>query len=346
MPVKGNSKSKPHKKAKKTCDEPHNEAKRACDQIFKQGGKVPRSARRHHNKRVKKELVEINCGTKLPGAYEGLHCVDPDGVSPNRIPKSKRFPLSEMAVHVDSSDKSPTQGVLLHGANEKGEQEFIAARVPLQNSRKMLKLKQEARPYFSKALDIKNDVGRGEKNGGTYDRYVIFGSRKCPRGTDVGKYSFRSNASDDDKKEVTQKIEKVVEALENISAPYISPKDRVSFQKLQQEIKLPSASEADTAYATQFSVGVNYWSPIHDDDDFFWTTLSVMDKNGTCDKHKVLHWFVFPEYNVAVPLCSGDILIFNPLVLHGCTNHTEMDTFIFSAYVSAKTVAARGANAL
>jgi hypothetical protein len=48
---------------------------------------------------------------------------------------------------------------------------------------------------------------------------------------------------------------------------------------------------------------------------------------------------------VAVPLNVGNILIFNPHILHSSSNQTENHTFIFSAYVSSKTVAPRGSNA-
>ena len=62
-----------------------------------------------------------------------------------------------------------------------------------------------------------------------------------------------------------------------------------------------------------------------------------MLSDDEADHDKVLYYFVFPEYKVKIPLCSGDVLVFNPRVFHACTNPRIKGAMIFSAYVSAKT---------
>jgi hypothetical protein len=173
----------------------------------------------------------------------------------------------------------------------------------------------------------------------------MYGYRKEPKGSDIGEYSFHPDSSEKDREDVSAEVANFVGSLEKLASPFVSPSQRQGFNAMKSNIELPSVSGADASFATQFSVGKNYWSPVHDDDDFFWTVLSVLDMNGKCRVDVPLHWFIFPEYKVAVPLNVGDILIFNPRILHSSSNQTENDTFIFSAYVSSKTVAARGSNA-
>lgn len=105
--------------------------------------------------------------------------------------------------------------------------------------------------------------------------------------------------------------------------------------ELRQSIGLPSFSDGDKA--TQFSVGLEYWSVAHKDDDYYYTTLSCLSRKDT-DHDKILYYFVFPTYKLAVPsMRSGDVLFFNPAELHCCSNPSTEHAVIFSSYVSAKT---------
>jgi hypothetical protein len=87
-------------------------------------------------------------------------------------------------------------------------------------------------------------------------------------------------------------------------------------------------------FATQFCVGVDYGSSIHIDNDFHYTSLSCLSYN--MDDNSILFYFVFPSYIVAVPMRSGDVVCFNPLIYHCCTDPTAHGVNIFSCYVSAK----------
>jgi hypothetical protein len=156
----------------------------------------------------------------------------------------------------------------------------------------------------------------------------------------VGEYAFLPSASDKDQADVLASIKDFLEKIERAALPFINPDDVARLRKLQGQYEVPSTSDAKVS--TQFSVGLNYWSPQHIDEDYFYTILSLLERSpraSKCQPGEPLHWFVFPDQNAAVPLNPGDILIFNPLVLHGCTNATIEGSLIFSAYVSAKTVA-------
>ena len=88
---------------------------------------------------------------------------------------------------------------------------------------------------------------------------------------------------------------------------------------------------------TDLAVGDNYWSKSHIDNDFYFTSLSVLSKQSG-DNDKILYYFIFPIYKVMVPMVSGDVLLFNPSITHSCSNPSLPDSYIFSSYVSKKTV--------
>ena len=88
---------------------------------------------------------------------------------------------------------------------------------------------------------------------------------------------------------------------------------------------------------TALSVCTGYWYKAHTNDNFYYTMLTaVLPENKT--RNKTIYYFVFPEYEVKIPLSSGDILMINPHVLHSCLNPKYNDCFIMSAYVSAKRI--------
>ena len=89
--------------------------------------------------------------------------------------------------------------------------------------------------------------------------------------------------------------------------------------------------------ATTLAVGENYWSKSHTDQDFYFTSLSVLSKHSR-DNNKTLYYFIFPMFKIMVPMVSGDVLLFNPAIIHSCSNPSLHDSYIFSSYVSKKTV--------
>ena len=80
---------------------------------------------------------------------------------------------------------------------------------------------------------------------------------------------------------------------------------------------------ATDVWAKTFSIGRNYWSQSHVDNDFYFTRLTVLAPEDTPHSRYtgiVIYYFVFPCYKVRIPLRSGDVLMFNPLVAHSCSN--------------------------
>eukprot|EP00536_Pseudo-nitzschia_multiseries_P019034 jgi/Psemu1/58595/gm1.58595_g len=90
-------------------------------------------------------------------------------------------------------------------------------------------------------------------------------------------------------------------------------------------------------HATAFSIGKDYHSKCHINQDMFYTRLTVIALTDVSDD-KVIDCFVSPTYLIKVPLRSGDTLLFNPLVYHSCSNPKFKGCYIMSVYVSCKTV--------
>ena len=93
----------------------------------------------------------------------------------------------------------------------------------------------------------------------------------------------------------------------------------------------------DTGFVTALAVGEHYWSIAHTDRDFYFSVLSALSAS-THDIGTVLHYFIFPEYKIMIPIKSGDILLFNPTGLHSCSNPSLRNSILLSSYVSRQTV--------
>ena len=81
--------------------------------------------------------------------------------------------------------------------------------------------------------------------------------------------------------------------------------------------------------ATALSIGYTYWSQALVDKDFYFTCLTVLAPEDLPHEHyhgKVLYYFVFPTNNIQIPLKSGNVLFFNPLILHSCSNPRYKDS--------------------
>ena len=84
---------------------------------------------------------------------------------------------------------------------------------------------------------------------------------------------------------------------------------------------------------------LGYHSVCHIDNDVNNSIISVLHEGINDDD--VIYYFVFPEYNLKIPLRNGDVLVFNPLVYHSCSDAIHKNAMIFSQYSSRKTFASR-----
>lgn len=316
----------------------HNQAKIAANKVLNGERKSARTRRRKFLRRFRKSVKKmvVERPENANGDFVGQYCADASA----DITGMSSFALDFLPHKAPISTINKQQGLWMQG----DDGTFLCVRVPKRKADDLRRSHSKWRSTIEKAFQMKNDVARGSARNGKTDRYIIFGHRKNPLDCAVGEYAFNSQSTDKEKEDIGKEVKEMVEGIESIAMTFIHPDDLESLGALRTACALPSCSNRN--FSTQFSIGRDYWSPMHVDDDFFWTILSVLDSKKDDDDSRVVHWFVFPHYGAAVPLSPGDILIFNPSVLHGCTNPSRPGSLIFSAYVSAKTVAAQAANSL
>ena len=197
---------------------------------------------------------------------------------------------------------------------------------------------EKIRVLFRNAIGMKDDIGRGKKRSGSNNCYKCFGHRKDPLGTGIGQYSFRQKVTAQDQESMVKEIGKLVDRMEQVGRRLTQQMpEHATYKTLKTKFDIPTVATNGKAFATQFSLGRNYWSGSHIDSDYYYTLLSCLSHNKS-HHHRVLQYMVFAEYKLAVPIRSGDLLWFDPLSYHSCSNPAFPDSFIFSAYVSRKTV--------
>ena len=221
--------------------------------------------------------------------------------------------------------------------NDTGE--FLVGKVSQRQCRECMGKKGDQNRMYkdiAKTLKIKPDIGRGNQRSGLSSAYKIYGFRKDPKGTAVSMYAFLPNSDEKDKKEALQIIGRLCEKMEKAASRignYLA--ESKIYKLIQKFAALPSVVQGQLA--TAMNIGQNYWSKCHVDSDFHYTTLSclVHPSKGAND---VIYYFCNPVYKIAIPMRPGDILLFNPHITHSVCNPRYQGTFIFSAYVSKKTV--------
>lgn len=204
-------------------------------------------------------------------------------------------------------------------------------------------------PGFAQTLKdlLKNmvKVERGKEKMGISPMYACSGYRKNPKDKDVGQYTFKVNVSLEEQEATTSGIKNLIADHE---ARVMREMKVVKLNKLfcdryanaKKKFNLPCINK--DGFATQVAVSKWYTSPAHVDKDSFYSILSVNDESAS--KNDVIYHFCFPTYGRYVAMRPGDIIMFNPLVVHCASNPRTENAMIYSAYVSDKTCATQIAN--
>jgi hypothetical protein len=301
-----------------------------------------------------REKKRLSSNKKLSGlaVYDNLSNESPQLLSkadvlqnfkcshPTRVPHVINLSAFKNCLTVDDCAK----GLFVRGKTgaRTNIKKLLCVKLPQADANTISTLKwDQFRSVMKSCLSKKKDIGRGESRGSSCDRYICFGYRKDPRGSTVGKYAYKRNVPSAEASGHDKEVSEMVGLMETLCAKYIPLQDLETYEDaVCGANKVPKLSATESGLCTQFSVGTNYHSLQHTDDDFFYTMISCLHPASSSSPRRgqVLQYFVFPEYDVAIPMCSGDILVFNPRVVHGCTQPLIAGSFIFSAYTSAKTV--------
>jgi hypothetical protein len=303
--------------------------------------KTPRSSL-GREKKPRCNVIKKNYDKNMQASVEqerGLYYRNEAGIDMSYPHGSKVANLKTLSI-INNHSIDNSFNVIV-GCKKGSEQKttFIALKV----SENRKKVAPDKRLIYEAALQgmllTKPNVVRGSKRNGVVKQYVCHGYRKNPKDRDIGEYEFNKGTSEETKQEIKDGVNLLVQDMEQRGLAEMGAANLrvcagyIDFFKLQDKFNLPSM--VCFGIGTQFALSTWYTSRVHTDKDYFLTTLSVYDAEAGPDE--VLYYFCFPTYNVAIPMRSGDILVFNPTVPHCATNPSRNTAKIYSCYVSKKT---------
>ena len=225
----------------------------------------------------------------------------------------------------------------------KKDGEFVAGMLSLQNvngkeCNECIKTISSAFEETKKNTDIKRGENKTMKL--RDQRYILFGRRKDPLGKKLEEYVHEFKTGKKTEEKVKKSLKEVTTIMRKKGKHVLPIKDTMAANLLFQgaNVEFEKGSQA-----TQMAVAKCYMSKIHKDDDYTHSVLTAWNCDSFC-RDQILQYFVFPEYKVAFPMRHGDVLFFNPQVLHGCTAPRHKNCVLMSAYTSAKTINTHRAN--
>ena len=207
---------------------------------------------------------------------------------------------------------------------------------------------------------IAGEMKRGDTRPAARDYLVGMGLRMDQNGN-FGKYVVKDNVTEEELEDAKRGVQEICKHLNWAVKSALPWKTRKMMENMLNEItessKLPKdfvsldgLTDSDCIFV-QIACALNYIGSSHTDGDLtmsacscFSETLAKVteEKNkagfATKDDSDVCMYFVFPEYGIAVPMRSGDIIFFNPQIQHCCSYPRSRDVYSFSAYTSIKTM--------
>ena len=202
---------------------------------------------------------------------------------------------------------------------------------------RMLELQAKWRPQI-----IRGQL-RGSK---TQKSYTLHGIHKNPNGNGVVKYKWKKKTPVKVKEECERLTNQLQLNLERSCRSVCSGLvESFVAEEVSRAVKLPrrrikGIKKLIQTLGTALAMGMNYWSPSHTDKDLYLTALTFLFPEGFLEENfnEVLQNFCFPDFKVRVPMRAGEVLIFNPLIAHCCSNPRFENSFTVSSFMSLLTV--------
>ena len=180
---------------------------------------------------------------------------------------------------------------------------------------------------------------RGKQHAALSESYTLCGTRRDPVGDEFGEYSFKPNTPPDVISRITNGLKLINGLFEWHCArifKHVVPEDNKFYNYIRKAVDLPMAVPGGTIFS-QLACGKNYISAEHVDSDMYYSCVcACSEAYEPKQKEAILQYFLFPDYQLNVPLRHGEVLLFNPLVRHCASNAQQPNTHIFSAYVPSK----------
>ena len=193
-------------------------------------------------------------------------------------------------------------------------------------------------------------ISRGKAAHGFAERYVCHGIRGNSY-LAVGDYAYKRDTPDNVKKECDGKAEKMMRFISNVLTDAMSPVNIMAFRSAFQQLCLDvdlmrqrksSDPDAKHRYSNDIfwaaiAASIGYISKIHKDKDLTWGGIGCVNLRNLFSADIVTH-FCFPDFRIAIPLRSGDLLLFNPSVRHCSLNPRLQHGVVFSLFNNGSTI--------
>ena len=146
-------------------------------------------------------------------------------------------------------------------------------------------------------------------------------------------------------------MRKLIKRCEHMLDSYLSSSLMTGIRKALEALDLrgmlhSNNTEDDPEIYCSVAGGLNVSLTSHRDEDFFFSVVVLLapPRDGTEEKYTmddpVLAYFVFPEYNVSIPIRSGDTVIINSTEMHSISTRVlESDKFLcISLYLKSRII--------
>ncbi len=190
------------------------------------------------------------------------------------------------------------------------------------------------------ALKTMRNSPRGIRRAGCYFKYVMLGFRRDGNGKEVHEYVPKINAKPEEVAAARDGVRELMKDLERAGLNMVPDFEIIMQNKLREKEGLHKVLvNGKKGRFTAVAISHGYWSPVHVDDDVFRTLLTCYDpsKMNPKDHDDILFYFIFASINVAVPMRSTDILVFDSSYAHCASNYRSRETVIMSCFTSGKT---------
>ena len=184
-------------------------------------------------------------------------------------------------------------------------------------------------------LRIGRTNSRGKDKGGPAAQYITMGWKKQEKGQFVNEFEVNhdftpSEGFDLQEEEVLwvkDQLWKLFSKLQEIGLQLVPDFDISVFNKLRKEEGLGNGcvNGDSNGFFTGIALATEYWSPLHVDNDLFYTLLSCYCpsmKLKNSFKENILFYFCFPSIGFAAPMRTTDVLLFNLAFPHCASNYS------------------------
>jgi hypothetical protein len=276
---------------------------------------------------------------KLIYFYDDTEGSNRDRLKPTDADAEKCFAcvVSEMEIIDDTDEKHKNKSIIFVTTDGRVVAYKLSRR---ERGRITLKKWRNHVKALRLALEVQRNNPRGIRRAGLYAKYVLFGFRREGNSKRVSKYVAKKGAKECKIADASTGLQNLVSDLEDTGLNLVSHLEISVQNKLREEYEMGKVMiNGYRGRFSQMAIATNYWSPLHVDDDFFRTLLSCYDESKMTTKKKedILFYFVFPSLNIAIPMRSTDILVFDAKFPHCASNYRSEDSMIFSCFTSAKT---------